>query len=51
MRKDLRVNIAFFIVAMAAAYTSCAINVHVPRPLLTKQFVFCIVEASKRLIN
>ena len=29
-------NIVFFIAAITAAYTSCAIDVHVPRPLLSQ---------------
>ena len=40
-------NIVFLI---AAAYTSCSIDVRVPRPLLS-QIVWLLVEASKRLLN
>ena len=42
-------NIVFFI---AAANTSCAINVRVPRPLLSQNdSAFSVVEALKRLIK
>ena len=42
-------NNIFFI---AAAYTSCAIDVHVLRPLLNKTiWLFAIVEAVKYLIK